>query len=370
MESTNAKRIFPCIPQQQPSKAYRIWDRHNTRMSRLTCFQQKDYSTMNLKALPKVELHKHLEGAVRLSTLCEISGMSEQEVRSLYIVDKPAKDLGAVLDSLVAAKKHFNTYEIIERISFEAVEDAFFENTKILELRYAPNFLEDGMPQLEIQKIHDAIKNGIERAQSKYDILVGLIGIIVRAYSLETAESCMDFFIKNKKDFIGVDLADNEADFSPSLFKGIFSRAKEAGFKITIHAGEINSPESPQNIIDAINILGAERIGHGLQCIKDEEVMKEIKKKNIHLELCPISNWITNAIPDKESHPFVEIQDYGISCSINSDDPGLFGSSLMEDFAFCADTLGMTEDKIKQSMRDAFKASFVPNKQRFSGLFL
>lgn len=324
---------------------------------------------LDFNELPKVELHKHLEGSIRLKTLCELSGKSEQEVRKEYLVTEPMNNLAEVLNCFMATQRLLNSYEAIERITYEVVEDAFLENTKLLELRYAPSFIAEGHSHLEFSKIQDAIMNGIKAAQEKYDILVGLIGIIVRSHSMATAEESLELFLDRKNEFVAIDLADNEDDFSPRLFEKIFSKAKAEGMKVTIHAGEVNTDQAPKNIMDAINILGADRIGHGLQCVKDEKVMSYIKEKNIHLELCPISNWITNAIPGKSDHPFKQIQDYGISCSISSDDPGIFNSSLTQDLELARDLLGLEEEHFRKAMSAAFDASFLPNKHRFTGLF-
>lgn len=319
--------------------------------------------------IPKIELHKHLEGSIRLKTLMELSGIQNvTKAQKLFQVRTPMGSLEAVLNGFDATQKLLNTEEILERITYEVIEDAFHQNIKILELRYAPSFIAEGH-SLSYEQIHSAILKGKEKACRKYDIGVGFIGIIVRSHSLEIATQCMDFILDPENQFIGVDLADNEEDFSPELFRDCFLKAKNQHMPITIHAGEVNTSQAPNNIKTAIDSLGASRIGHGLQCIQDPAIMRYLKEKNIHLELCPISNWLTHAINEKADHPFVAIQNYGISCGINSDDPGLFGTSLPEDYQMLESFCGLEYHMAEKANQDAFKASFLPNKSQWANYF-
>jgi adenosine deaminase len=314
--------------------------------------------------LPKVELHKHLEGSIRLNSLCEFSGLSVEEAKKRFWVTQPMESLKHVLDSFIETQKLLNSYERIEQISFEVVEDAALDNTKLLEVRYAPDFLNAGH-NLDPQESLEAICSGIKKAEETYPIKVGLIGILVRSMDLQAATKSLDFILANKDKFIALDLADQEKGFSPSLFADLFSKAKQEGLKITVHAGEENIEEACDNIESAVTELGADRIGHGLQCVKQVKTMELLRDRNIHLELCPLSNWITGAVTKKEQHPLKQIFDFGIPCSINSDDPGVFGSSLQEDYKIGKELLGLDNDHFRRMNQMAFEACFIPSKNEF-----
>lgn len=316
--------------------------------------------------LPKVELHKHLEGSIRLETLIELGKIQLKnfpqdlkEQKDYFLIQKPMESLSAVIDCFINTQQLLNSQEILERITYECIEDAYLQGIKLLELRYAPSFIQMGHEHLSFQQIHDAILRGQKRAEEKYDIATGFIGIIVRTMDYSEAEKSTQFFIDNKESFIAMDLADKEVGFNCKSFSPLFKKAKEEGLYITVHSGEENVAEGPQNILDAIEYLHADRIGHGLQCVKDKACMEVLKSEKIMLELCPISNWITNAVSSKGQHPFAQIDQFGIPVSINSDDPGVFGSDINDEYLLLQDYFGYGKKQFQRINRQAFRKSFI-----------
>jgi adenosine deaminase len=323
---------------------------------------------MNLRNIPKVELHRHLEGAVRFSTLVELArnkglDLPYNDYKKLHdrlVVHSPMKDLKSVLDKFWTTQSILDSEEVWERISFEACEDAFNEGVVLLELRYSPSFASTNHPTMTFEKIHRSIVKGIERALEIYPMAVGLIGILGRIQSIHDAEKSCDFIIENKETFVAIDLADNEEGFDCKPFAPLFLKAKKAGLHITAHSGEI--PGGEFFVKDAIEFLYAERIGHGVQIYKSKEMINFVKEKNVLLELCPISNYLTNAIPDLKAHPLKFLMNEGVKVSINSDDPGIFGTTLLDDYEVLKDHHGFTLEDFQHCNQMAYDACFIPDK--------
>ncbi|MCB0385129.1 MAG: adenosine deaminase, partial [Bdellovibrionales bacterium] len=253
---------------------------------------------MNLRELPKVELHRHLELSLRHETMkelapaCGIDVPNQEAFAERFLITEPMTNLGAVLNKFLDTQVLLNSTEVLERISYEACLDAYHqEGIRILELRYAPTYVRQGHEHMSFQQIHEAIKKGTLRAQKEVDLAVGLICIIQRILPVKEAEAITQFAIDNHETFIGLDLADNEEGFDSKPFSPFFHRAAEAGLGITIHSGEANVPKAPRYVRDAIDYLGATRIGHGVQIYRDPEMMEYVKERKVSLELCPTSNW-------------------------------------------------------------------------------
>lgn len=346
----------------------------------LTCNLQTDieFRTMTLtlaqlRSLPKIELHRHLDCSMRWNTVTEIAktmGLSLD--REAFLVTEPMVNLDAVLKKFLNTQKLLNSEEILTRLAFEACEDAFNENIKILELRFAPTFISEGHPHLTYEKILIAFLKGLKMAEAKMGISTGLIGILQRIKPVKEAEAVMDFFCEHKENFVAVDLADNEDGFDPKPFAPLFQKAKKAGLKVTIHSGESPSPLAGQWILDSIDHLGADRIGHGIQCVHHPKVIQTLIDKNIPLEVCPYSNWLTQAFPDLKDHPLRKLFDIGVPLTLNSDDPGVFASSLTDDFDIAQRVHQFTLNEFKKINRIAFEKSFLPEakKKKWESTFL
>ena len=271
--------------------------------------------------------------------------------------------LACVLNKFWMTQSVLNSAEIIERITMEAIEDAAQEGIRILELRYAPSFIQTNHLHLSYEKIHGAIVQAVQKS-SHLPIAVGLLGTLQRILPLDVCERVCDFVIDHKANFVGLDLADDENARPPKDFEKIFAKAKKAGLHITIHAGEAQSPESARNVFDAIEILGAERIGHGVQIIHDPQVQKFVIDRKVPLEICPLSNWLTNAIPDQQSHPIKKLIQNGVLVTLNSDDPGIFGTSLMADYELLAKQYSFGISDFNRANDIAAQACFLPLAQK------
>ena len=328
-------------------------------------------SIQEIRSLPKIDLHRHLDCSMRWSTLLEIASTLKLEIpnqvsaqRNHFLVTEPMMDLQAVLNKFLIAQKLLASEEILERLAFEACEDAFNDGIRILELRYAPTFIADGHSNLTYEKIHQAFVKGVNKAQRNFPMTVGLICILQRILPIEKSHYVTDFVIENKNTFLALDLADNEQGSEPKKFAPLFNKAKKAGLHITVHSGETPSPDAGQWIKDSIELLGAERIGHGIQAIHHPDVIKLLIEKNIPLEVCPYSNYLTQAFPSHKEHPLKKLFDAGVLVTLNSDDPGMFASVLSDEYLIAQDEHGFTEDHFKQCLLNSFQNSFIPMNEK------
>ncbi|MGE0632705.1 MAG: adenosine deaminase [Pseudobdellovibrionaceae bacterium] len=327
-------------------------------------------SHSQLRSLPKVELHRHLEGALRLSTVCEVARHIGLPVpqdlvkqKEHYLVTSPMRDLETVLAKFWRSQEILHSEEVLTRITYEAIEDAYNDGIRVLELRYAPTFISQNHANFNYDRIHWAIHRGMVQAMRNYPIAVGLLCTIQRILPFSVNKKVMDFVIHNRDGFIGVDLADNEASYPARDFEDLFMPAKKAGLQITIHAGEANSPKSIKNVHDSIKYLGAERIGHGVQIFRDAATMELVKKNGVTLELCPTSNYYTNAVPGIRAHPFRFLMEKGVKVTLNSDDPGIFDFDLTHEYEVLAKEHSFTIEEFKNLNRIALEATFIPKRQ-------
>ncbi len=328
-------------------------------------------SIQQLRSLPKVDLHRHLDCSMRWSTLLEIATtlkldfpQNPQKQQSHFLVTEPMVNLEAVLNKFLIAQKVLASEEILERLAFEACEDAFNDGVRILELRYAPTFILDGHPTLSFEKIHQAFLRGLNHARKQMPIAVGLICILQRILPLNKVDAVTKFAIENKSSFLAMDLADNEEGFEPKPFAPFFEDARKAGLRTTIHSGEAFNPKAASWIKDSIEILGAERIGHGVQSITSPDVMKMLIEKNIPLEVCPYSNYLTQAFKTYEAHPLKRLIDAGVSVTLNSDDPGMFASTLTDDYWIAHAYQKLSFIDFYKCNETAYKHSFISEQEK------
>ncbi len=327
---------------------------------------------MNPQALPKVELHCHLEGCFRPETLREVGRTLGIEVptdpatfRREWLITEPMQDLTVALRKFVNVQSVWGSEEVIERLTAEACEDARRQNIRIIELRYSPDFIAEGHPQLTFEKIHESIVRGVERSRDP-DIAVGLIGIVRKTLPGTQAAYTTDFIIENKASFVGFDFADRDIGFELRRFAPLIDKARNAGLHFTTHCGEDKVPEAAPHVRMAIEELHAERIGHGIYAVQDPQVVELAKRRRVLFELCPTSNWLTSSVPSIAEHPIRKFMQAGVDVSINSDDPGLFGIDLTNEYQVLQRDLGFTSAEFDRMNDLAAAHSFLPaeSKQR------
>ncbi|MDZ4676061.1 MAG: adenosine deaminase [Oligoflexia bacterium] len=320
------------------------------------------------RSFKKVELHRHMEGSVRLQTVLDVASEAGvvlpsrniEVLRKYACVTSPMENLAVVLDKFWLVQSVLATPGIIERVAYENCIDAFNDGIRVLELRYSPSFMSVNHPELTYDSIHQAVLAGVSRAQKelKDKIAVGLICIITRDQPFTEAEKTADFAIENKDTFVGFDLAGDEA-ISSSVFAPLFKKVAHSGIKITVHSGEANVLNAPQLLRQTIEELQPARIGHGVQVINDLKIIEFVKQSGVVLELCPTSNLLTKAVGNILEHPLKKLLDMGVKVTLNSDDPHLFCIDLTHEYETMATHHGMGVEEFNLLNSIALKASFI-----------
>ncbi|MCB0164098.1 MAG: adenosine deaminase [Anaerolineae bacterium] len=319
--------------------------------------------------MPKIDLHRHLEGSLRLFTLAEIAhehgvdlpSMSPEELRPyVQFGDDEAPDFLSFLSKFSLLRRFYSSREAVERIAYEAVVDAANDNIKYLELRFNPVAL--AMNQgFNFEDVADWVVMATQKAQEDYNIQVRLIVQIGRhepQYARQLAEIAVD---RQAGGIVGLDLAGDEINYPITNFIDVFQWAKKQGLRITIHAGEAGPPV---NIKDAIEKLGAERIGHGVKASEDIAIMDLLKRKQITLEICPTSNLQTGIIPKLNQHPLLAFYRLGIPVTVNTDDPSISNITLTDEFLVATVNVGVPfRDLCKMVMYSA-QAAFLPEPEK------
>lgn len=310
-----------------------------------------------------VELHRHLDISLRLSTLLEFAqadGIVPQSTslasfKKDFVLVKPLSDLSAVLDQFELYAKVLKNPERIERMAFEGVEDCYREGTLGAELRFSPSFMSQ-FSGVDWDVVLNAADSGLKRALDLYpDMRAGLICIGSREQGLDQVIRTSEFFLKHRSRFIGFDLAGHET-IPNRHFESAFKPLIQAGANITVHAGESTDADA---VWESIELLGAKRIGHGIRSIDDPMLVEHLAAKNILLEICPTSNWLTQAAPTWADQPLKRFLNAGVPVSINTDDPSMFGLTLPHEFRVAKEKLGLSESELLKCKEYAVSASFL-----------
>lgn len=318
---------------------------------------------VDLKAAAKVDLHRHLEGAIRLQTLIDLyrdagaplTETTPQELSPRAQVLEPMASLEEVLARFTVAQGAFWDEAAAERIACEAVEDLAADNVRLAELRFSPEFLCEPHG-LDWDLAMAAIVRGVERGSRDHDVAVGLIAIASRNYGIDSAERTVAFALRHRAHLVAFDLAGDERAFPPSLYRDVVAELDGSGLKLTTHYGESGGPEFPREAIEA---LGSMRLGHGVSVASDPEVTALVRERSVTLEMCPTSNRRTEAVSHIEDHPARRLLDQDISVTINTDNPGLFAIDLSHELEVCRDRLGFSEGDLRRVTANALEASFV-----------
>jgi adenosine deaminase len=322
-----------------------------------------------LAAWPKIDLHRHLEGSLRLSTLAEMAqehgvdlpSWDLEELRPYVQVMDDAPDFKGFLSKFRLLRRFYSTREAVLRVAYEAVVDAAADNIKYLELRFNPVALAK-VQGFSYAEVTDWVISATNKAQQEHDIQVRLIAQIGRDESLDVAWQVAEVAAASQdKGFVGIDLAGDEITYSAARFAEVFQWARAQGLHITIHAGEAG-PAS--NIREAVELLAASRIGHGLRAMEDLSVMDLLVKEKVTLEMCPTSNLQTGVVSSLGQHPVWAYQQVGIPVTINTDDPSISSTTLTDEYMVTLRNIGMPLRGIQQMILTAAEAAFLPEPER------
>ncbi|MGL5000488.1 MAG: adenosine deaminase [Cetobacterium sp.] len=291
---------------------------------------------MNFIKLPKIELHCHLDGSVRPETIIEIAKLENIElpsynidvIKNAMIAPSECLSLNEYLKGFEIPIAVMQSKESLKRITYELMEDSAKENIKYIEIRFAPLLhINKG---LSIEEILESVLAGINKAEEVYDIKGNLILSFLRHMPPQSIFEVIEVGKKYLgKGIVAVDLCGNEGENFCQKFIEPFLLAKEYGYKVTIHAGETGIGK---NVLDAVQMLGAERIGHGIHIKGCKAAFDIVKEKNIVLEMCPTSNVQTKAVDSLKNHPFFDFYNSGIRVTINTDNRTVSNTNLSNEF--------------------------------------
>ncbi len=211
--------------------------------------------------------------------------------------------------------------------------------------------------------VTEAVVDGIQRGREDHHVSVNLIGIISRTYGPEICFKELDALLTQKDHIVALDLAGDEANYPAELFVEHFKIARNAGWHSCPHAGESAGPES---IWQAINLLGAERIGHGVSAIQDPALMDYLSSNQIGIESNLTSNVQTNTVPDYPSHPIKAFLQSGIKASLSTDDPGISAIDINHEYNIAAVKAGLSTEEIHQSQKNALECAFLSDSEKES----
>jgi adenosine deaminase len=326
-------------------------------------------SLSTYRALPKVELHRHLEGSLRLDTMLEIAKQHDIVIPAdvlrlstlVQIQEEDKFTFQNFLSKFNTLRLFYRSPDAIHRITREAIEDASKDNVKYLELRFTPVALS----RAERFPLHDVINWVIassKEAATKFNINVKLIASVNRHESAEIAEQVAWLAADHMDDgVVALDLAGNEAEFPSKPFYGIFKEARQAGLHVTIHAGEWGPA---QHIREAIEDLGAERIGHGVRVLEDANITALARERGTACEVCITSNYQSGVVGTLEEHPLMKMFENGINVTINTDDPSISRITLSHEYYNACTALQMPQSTLKERIIAAAQAGFLPDDEK------
>jgi aminodeoxyfutalosine deaminase len=318
-------------------------------------------------SLPKAELHLHLEGSVEPATLLELrqrhgmDGASLAEVEQLYSY----KDFTGFLAAFKDVTGHLRTAEDYELITYRLMERLKSQN-----ILHAEVIVSVGVclwRKQDFAAIFEGLERGRQRGEKDFGISLLWIFDAVRQFGAEKAQCVLDLAIQfQDRNVVAFGIGGDERAGPAEWFAAVYARGAEHGLHLTAHAGENAGPES---IWGALN-LKAERIGHGLTAEQDPELIEELSERQVPIEICVTSNLRTGCCAELSQHPVRRYFDQGLMLTLNSDDPAMFRSSLVEEYALVQQAFAFTDEHLRELARNSFEASFLPAEKKIEFLDL
>lgn len=331
---------------------------------------------MNWREVAKVELHLHLDGSVRPRTLWELLQQhraagdeavaafahlkTEDELRAWVEVGDECDTLADYLARFELPLAVMQNAAAMERIAYELVEDLAAENVRYAEVRFAPILHTRGA--LGMGEAAAATVAGLRRGEADFGVKTGVIACCMRhvdpADNVAMVREVASLFGKG---VVAIDLAGDEAAFPAKLHKEAFTLARDIGFHITVHAGEAGGADEMRY---ALEVLGAERIGHGVRMEDDADLMAEIIRRGIALDMCPSSNVQTKTVASLADHPLCRYMDEGARITISTDNRTVSATTLAQEYERVVAETGCTPELVLQSIEHAAAAAFLPPARR------
>ncbi|UTA59343.1 adenosine deaminase [Proteus mirabilis] len=318
--------------------------------------------------LPLTDLHRHLDGNIRPETILDLAQQHNialpayelETLRPHVQITKNEPSLVSFLQKLDWGVAVLADLDACRRVAYENVVDVANAGIDYAELRFSPYYMAM-KHQLPIEGVVEAIIDGVQSALHTYDVEIRLIGILSRTFGENACQQELNGLLKHQDKITALDLAGDELGFPGHLFQPHFNRARDTGWKITVHAGEAAGAES---IWHAIKELGASRIGHGVKAIEDPRLMDYLAEHQISIESCLTSNIQTSTIASLAQHPLKKFLEHGIIASLNTDDPAVEGIELKHEYTVAAPAAGLTAAQIRQAQINGLTMAFISQAER------
>lgn len=328
------------------------------------------------RKIPKVELHRHLEGSLRPATLLDIArqhGIPLPEGNFHALVQMQPNDpltFSNFLSKFQTLRQFYRSPEVIERVTREAIADAALDGAAYLELRFTPVAL-GRLQGFSLARVMDWVLRAAQSASEEHRLPVRLIASVNRHEPVELAEEVARLAAERlctgsgkstlpttwQTGFVGLDLAGNEAEFSALPFSGVFREARESGLRTVIHAGEWGGPE---NVREAIETFDADRIGHGVRVMEDPYVVDLARERGIPFEVCVTSNYQSGVVPVLREHPLARMIDAGLRVTLNTDDPSISAITLTDEYRLVIEDLHIPPAALREAILTGARVSFLP----------
>lgn len=323
---------------------------------------------MITKTLPLTDLHRHLDGNIRIETILdlgqkfglELPAYDLEALRPHVQIVEAEPSLVAFLSKLDWGVAVLGDLDACRRVAYENVQDAMNAQIDYTELRFSPYYMAM-KHNLSIAGVVEAVVDGVEAGCKDFGIKANLIGIMSRTFGQDACQQELDGLLTQKSKLVAIDLAGDELGQPGDRFVTHFKQVRDAGLRVTVHAGEAAGAES---MWQAINELGAVRIGHGVKAIEDPKLMEFLAKNNIGIESCLTSNIQTSTAASFESHPIKTFLEYGVKVCLNTDDPAVEGIELPHEYEVAAPKVGLTQEQLRQIQINGLDLAFLSDAEK------
>ena len=310
-----------------------------------------------IRALPKAELHLHLEGTVDPESLAELSRRHDANPLTVAQATRLYEyaDFNGFLMAFKAVTQRLLTPEDFELITYRMIERLHEEGVAHAEVYVSVGVVH--WRHQEFEPLFEGMERGRVRGERDFGVSILWIFDAVRHFGVEAAKQVFELAVRHKeRNVIGIGIGGDEVRGPAQEFRDLYRYAADNGLRLTAHAGESAGPES---IWAALNI-GAERLGHILSAIRDPELIEILAQRQIPVEICLSSNLRTGCLPKLEQHPVRQLFDSGLLVTLNTDDPAMFHTSLSREYELAQDDFGFTDEHVRELARNSLEASFLP----------
>ncbi|WP_170325486.1 adenosine deaminase [Ruegeria arenilitoris] len=318
---------------------------------------------MTVADLPKIELHLHHEGAAPPAFIRQLAHEKRVDLSGIFKPDGSYdfRDFAHFLSVYEAACEVLKTPEDFRRLTLAILEESAANGVVYSETFLSPDFCGGG--DLHAWRDYlNAIQDAADEAERKYDITLRGVVTCVRHFGSEQAKRSAHCAAETAGDWItGFGMGGNEAVGTQGDYKWAFDCAREAGLRLTTHAGEFGGPES---VRDAVRDLGVERVGHGVRAIEDPDLIRELVDREVTLEVCPGSNVVLGLFPDFAAHPIARLRDHGVNVTVSTDDPPFFHTTMRREYEMLSQAFGWEAEDFAALNETALKAAFCDDDTR------